>query len=438
MRRLVLCSVALTLTLLAACAGARTAASPPAASGYELSNGRWWDGERFAPRTMYVVGGRFAARRPARVDSVVNLGGGYVVPPFGDAHAHHFEAAWMIARIDSMYLRDGVFYGMSLTNWANQRPAVMPYLGRTETMDVAFADAGITGPYGHPILVYESLARGRYDFNPDSIRPWTDRRAEGKAYFIVDSERELDEAWPRVMASRPDIIKTYLVESEHHARLRLDTTRLGHVGLDPALLPSVVRRAHAAGLRVAAHVETVADMRAALDAGVDVLAHLPGYNLPAGADPATRTITEADARRAARQGMVVIAGPLRAALDLAETDTARFRETMALHRANVGVLHRAGVRLAAGSDAYGQDPVPEMAYIHGLGVLGNAALLRMWSQDTPATIFPARRIGRLAPEWEASLLVLACDPLGRWECTGDIRMRIKEGMRITLPPQPAR
>ncbi len=76
--------------------------------------------------------------------------------------------------------------------------------------------------------------------------------------------------------------------------------------------------------------------------------------------------------------------------------------------------------------------------MHRLGVMSNAALLRMWSHDTPAAIFPARRIGRLAPGWEASLLVLGCDPLARWECTGDIRMRIKQGLRITVPAQPAR
>lgn len=427
-------AIAAALPLLAACAAPHGPA-PRAGPAYALANGRWWNGERFVPRTLYVVEGVFVARRPARVDSVVDLQGGFVVPPFGDAHAHHFESAPLMERVNGMYLRDGIFYGMSLTNWTDRR-AVAPFLARTETIDVAFADAGITGPYGHPILVYESLARGRYDFNPDSIRPWTDRRAEGKAYFIVDSEQELDEVWPRVVAGRPDIIKTFLVDSELHARNRADTTRLGHVGLNPALLPALVRRAHADGLRVAAHVESAADFRTALDAGVDVLAHLPGYHLPAGEDPARRTITEADARRAARQGMVVIAAPLAGAA--MEPDTSRRHAMQALHRVNVGVLHRHGVRLAVGSDTFLQDAAPEMAYFHALGVLSNAELLRMWSEDTPRTIFPSRRIGRLAPGYEASLLVLGCDPLARWECTADIRLRIKQGVRIDLPAEAPR
>jgi predicted amidohydrolase YtcJ len=42
---------------------------------------------------MYVVGSVFRERRPSRVDSVVNLDGRFVVPPFGDAHQHLFDPA---------------------------------------------------------------------------------------------------------------------------------------------------------------------------------------------------------------------------------------------------------------------------------------------------------------------------------------------------------
>jgi hypothetical protein len=129
------------LLALAGCAP-RSASAPPAPAdgpAYALENGRWWNGERFTPRTMYVAGGVFSARRPARVDSAVDLARGFVVPPFGDAHAHHFEAEFSSARINEMYLRDGIFYGMSLTNWMD-RAAVTPFWARDETVDVAFSD----------------------------------------------------------------------------------------------------------------------------------------------------------------------------------------------------------------------------------------------------------------------------------------------------------
>lgn len=427
------------LLLLAGCAPfAAPAPVPEGTTAYALENGQVWTGARFEPRTVYVVGGVFSARRPARVDSVVDLAGGFAVPPFGDAHAHHFESQAMIGRINELYLRDGIFYGMSLTNWARRKAEVLPFLDRAETIDVAFSDGGITGTRGHPILVYESLARGRYDFNPDSVRPWTDRRAEGDAYWIADTEAQLDSVWPRLLASRPDIVKIYLQNSESYAALLADTTRLGYTGLNPALVPEIVRRAHARGLRVAAHVNSAADFRVAVAAGVDVMAHMPGGIVAEGDDPVAARLTEADAREAARRGVIVVAGPLRILESYYEGRDAAARDTArAVQIHNLRVLRDAGVPIAVGSDTYGASSRPEAAYMTTLGVFTPAEMLRMWSETTPRTIFPDRRIGRVEAGYEASLLVLGCDPLARWECTAAVRMRIKEGRRIDLPAAPA-
>jgi hypothetical protein len=445
-RRATACAAFLAL---AACASAppsptptrsadASAVNPPAAGSYALANGLWWTGDRFEPRTMYVVDGTFSARAAARVDSTVDLRGGWVVPPYGDAHAHHFESRQMMERINELYLRDGIFYGMSLTNWARRKADVLPFWARTETMDVAFSDGGITGTRGHPILVYESLARGRYNFDPDSIRPWSDRRAEGDAYFIADTEAELEAVWPRLMASRPDIVKIYLQNSEQYAALLADTSRIGYTGLNPALVPSIVRRANAAGLRVAAHVSSVADFRTAVRAGVRVMAHMPGGVAVPDEDPAAQRISDADAREARRRGVVVFAGPLRILESVYADEDPAARDTAAqiqLH--NLRVLRRNGVSIAVGSDTYGSTATPEAAYMAGLGVFTPAELLHMWTETTPAAIFPDRRIGRLAPGYEASLPVLECDPLARWACTGQIRTRIKQGMRIDVPPAAA-
>jgi imidazolonepropionase-like amidohydrolase len=199
-----------------------------------------------------------------------------------------------------------------------------------------------------------------------------------------------------------------------------------------------VRRAHAAGLRVAAHVNSAADFRTAVAAGVDVMAHMPGGVIVESDDPAANRITDADAREARRRGVTVIAGPLIILENYYRGRDAAARDTalqVQLH--NLRVLRRNRVSMAIGSDVYGSSARPEAAYMAGLGVFPPAELLRMWSQTTPALIFPTRRIGRLAPGYEASLLVLDCDPLARWECTGEIRLRIKEGMRIDLPPPAA-
>ena len=55
----------------------------------ELSGGRWWDGEKFVPKTFYSVSRLLTAVRPNHVDSVFDLTGKFVVPPYADAHVHN-------------------------------------------------------------------------------------------------------------------------------------------------------------------------------------------------------------------------------------------------------------------------------------------------------------------------------------------------------------
>ena len=51
----------------------------------------------------------------------------------------------------------------------------------------------------------------------------------------------------------------------------------------------------------------------------------------------------------------------------------------------------------------------------------------MWAVETPRSIFPHRRIGALEPGFEASFLVLAANPVERFDATKDIRLRVKQG-----------
>src|ERR1043166_2091893 len=71
---------------------------------YEFRNGRWFNGETFKGTIFYSLNGRLTTKRPPRIDEVVDLGGGFVVPPFGDAHCHHFDASYNVDQQIEMYL----------------------------------------------------------------------------------------------------------------------------------------------------------------------------------------------------------------------------------------------------------------------------------------------------------------------------------------------
>lgn len=382
----------LALAVSAGCA--RTESTPaPVEEGVPTAayvNGRWWNGEAFVEQTVYVIGDTIAGRVPARVDREIDLTGAWVIPPFGEAHNHHFDVPAMVEDINQILLQEGVFYAMSLTNWADVKQQVLPFWGRTETVDVAFSDLGLTAPWGHPALIYENLARNQFTFDGTQIELYRDRRAEGRAYLLFDSEDDVERQWPQVLSSGPDLVKIYLVRTDDWAELARDTSRFGNRGLHPEVAAAIVQRAHADGLRVAAHVETARDFGLAVDMGVDIIAHLPGYSITRGRsapeDTVSYRISEADARRAAERGVVVIPTPLVPPGVNPVSEWARDFQA-----GQLGRLHLAGVPLVIGSDTYGGTPLPEVTFLQSLDVFSHAELLEMWGRRTAEVIFPGDR-----------------------------------------------
>ena len=90
MRKLIMIMVLLVPFCMA---HAQVADRPAERKNYEFAHGQWFDGRKFVMKKFYVVGGKLTSRKPARVDSVIDLSGKYVVPPFGEAHNHNVESA---------------------------------------------------------------------------------------------------------------------------------------------------------------------------------------------------------------------------------------------------------------------------------------------------------------------------------------------------------
>jgi hypothetical protein len=421
--------IAVLIALCVAAAACHRAA--PASSAqrqvYELRDGRWLGADGFHAGTRYVADGRLTRRRPRHVDSVIALAGRWVVPPFGEAHNHNVEFI-SAPRTDSLlrrYLRDGVFYVKNPGNLPRARDSLAGRINVPLGVDAVFANGLLTATGGHPTGLYlRNLARGGM----------TAADGDGGFLWIIDSLPDLERKWPRILAGRPDFIKVVLLYSEEYARRRSDSAYFNWRGIDPALVPEVVRRAHAAGLRVSAHVETAADFHNALVGGVDEINHIPGFRGDEHtriSQPARYEVTNADAKLAAARGVVVVTtlGGF-TAYDLHGPDSLTRRAADALATRNLRVLRDAGVHLAVGSDSYRDDSVQEAAYLATLGVFTPLELLRLWSEATPRAIFPRRRVGCLDDGCEASFLVLAADPSSEFADTRRIALRMKDGQLL--------
>jgi predicted amidohydrolase YtcJ len=374
---------------------------------------------------MYAVGGVLSRERPAKVDSIVDLGGGYAIPPFAEAHNHNVHASEGLDSTISAYLRDGVFYIATLSNLPRLTQAIRPRINCPTSVDVIFAHGGITGTRGHPIRVRERLLQmGWYPgFTIETLRD--------HGYFVVDSLPDIERKLPILLADQPDIVKILLLFSEEYEKRKDDDRYFGLKGLDPRLIRPLVERVHRAGLRVFAHVETSFDFRVAVDAGVDVVAHLPGKAQP-------ERIDSAAAIAAARKRISVITtASLVARQPLLGGGRERFDRTTLLRvrdaqRANLALLRWAGVDVIIGSDGVDDTSVGEVEYLRKLGPYSDADLLRMWTVRTPRVLFPSRRVGGFADGYEASFLVLDGNPLEDWNAIRRIRLRVKQGVTLRL------
>jgi len=441
--------------LLAGCAGGTDLSSsskashrtgPSGSDSYAFINGRWFDGQGFQPTTWYSVQGRLTRTPPQGRVETVDLSGLFVVPPFGEAHNHNVEGPWNVQAVAERYLKDGVFYVKNLNNVRDFALQIRRAVNQPTSIDVTFAHAGLTGRGGHPVGLYEDVLRvSRYE---PVIGPIERGWFEGRSYIVLDTEADLETKWPVITSGRPDFLKVYLVHSEDEDATGTSGQSPRRSGLHPRLVSLIVAKAHAAGLQVTAHVETAADFRRAVHAGVDELAHVPGW-LIQGADDAERArLTEEDARLAAAhkvrvvttsvagQAMPSIGGHHQHGSHVGHGPGPEMKHNAspadaASHvlRDNLHLLQRVGVALVIGSD-HAETSLAEVMHLRTLHLFDDRTLLKMWCEATPAAIFTDRRIGKFAEGYEASFLALAGNPLEDFDQVRAIRLRVKQGVLL--------
>jgi imidazolonepropionase-like amidohydrolase len=377
---------------------------------------------------VYSMGDRLTLWKPKRIDRTVDLAGGHVTGAFGEAHTHQVTSGDADASIRT-YLRQGIFYVMSQANTPNARERLGTRVNVPTSVDVAFAGGDFTAPGGHPTaLVNRNIRQGAM----------TAEDLHGGFLNSVASVEDVDRAWPGVLASRPDFIKLLLVYSEDRVAGIPRPADSDRHGLDPALVPHIVRLAHDAGLRVSAHVESAYDFDVAAKAGADVFAHLPGF-WPDGARIASKgfglyRISDESAAIAGQHKARVVTTIYETLKTVTEQKAyMELREpVLEVLRHNLDVLAAKGVTIAIGSDQFRTTSVAEALEIRKAGLMTSAALLRALTVDAAATIFPARAPFGPVEGAPADFLVLDGDPLVDFTAIERVRLRVKAGEELAV------
>jgi len=414
----------------------RVGSSPSGSEAKAFVNGKWFTEQHFESTTFYAVGGILTKRKPLGPIETVDLQGGFVVPAFGDAHVHFPSREQNFEMANRAFLQAGAFYVLNAGGNAETENPLRSKLGTPATIDVIFAHSVFTCHGGHPQPYLEYLSKHGVEFGV----PFAKTKLEDHYFRTVDSVADINRKWPQFLSTKPDFVKLIFVYSELY---QSSDDGEKSMGLRPDLAAEIVHRAKAAGLRTGAHIEDAADFHNALTAGVDVIMHLPAFPDPLDRQAAYRnksnweerfTIPGSDVELAARRDVTVVmtAAALSAEnfekpnpLAALNENEKRFRKIMTQ---NIRHLKDAGVRLAVGSDTMpGAGVLAEIEFLEETDIFSNLELLKMWSETTPKTVFPQRKIGVLEDGYEANFLVLEGNPIQDFSNVKKISMRVKHG-----------
>lgn len=383
-----------------------------------LEGGRWFDGDGFVEDTWYSVDGLMTRKRPTQIDVRIDLKGRYVLPPLADAHNHNLQNAWSAATFADDYLRRGIFYSAQLAANADEISGHRGLLGGPGRVDVLWAEATLSSSDGHPLGL--ALAGARQAGMPEKPEDFID-----KAFWAIDTHTDLATKWPKIAESQPKLIKVIVVDDAHAAAQRKDPSSYGQRGMSAALLPEVVKRAHAIGARVAAHVDSADDIARVVAAGVDIVAHL-NTRIPSGLSAADLRLSNEAIADMKRRGTVVIptVAVTRYYLKAHPEDRVAL---MAVIGDNLARLKAAGVPMLTGSDLFDGSVVDEIEAMNATKVFGTGELLRLATKITPQAMFPERRIGIFAEGAETSLVAYDADPTHDLAVLRAPRLAIKQG-----------
>ena len=375
-----------------------------------------WTGNDFTPSALAVHDGRIVDAEPGPGTEIVDATGQYIIPGLCDAHAHDIQSSWQLDATLASRAVAGVTAVKILSSVPEYTAEIRTRLAAADGVDVAFAGPPLTGPGGHPIALQHRLhGYGAYpDLSLEDLN--------GFAHVVLTAPADVEPALDRLVERGVDFVKIMLVDSEFHDVRVGQPAYFGRTGIDPLLVPTIVDAAHRRARPVSAHVNSLADFRVAVAAGVDEIAHLPGRSRPV-------LVSLADAEVAAAKGIVVVTTAALAERHI--DDSARFAAVRDAQRRSLVNLVAAGVTLALGTDSHGA-LAAEANYLAGLGAVDNADIVAMATRSCAATTLPGRKLGSLLPGYEATYVVLAANPLDDIAALGDVVARVRRGQQADL------
>ncbi len=382
----------------------------------------------------YVFNGKFTFKKPSSIDTIVNLDNKFVIPPLAEGHTHKLDSQSELDKDIQTFLKQGVFYALVLNNLSSNSTSNKTKLNVPKTLDVAYANGGITASGQHPSFVYERILSGIKEWwlpdNTEKIK--NSRKGENDAYWFMDSPEDVIKKWDIYIKTNPDIVKVYLMNVQNNFSQNPKS-------LSEKTIREIVKKAKKSGLRVVAHIESFEDLKIALKSGISIFGHMPHYNVNYLKElPKELIFTNKELKVIAKLKPVIIPtlsfneefSIVRNAKNnyQGELDTAIFNRSLKFQKETIKKLKDVGFSFAIGSDR--DYLLPELLYWFKYQIFSNNEIITIATKNTPRLIFPNRHLSELKEGYEASFVVLNQNPLENSNSIKDISLKVKNGQVV--------
>jgi imidazolonepropionase-like amidohydrolase len=383
---------------------------------------------------------------------VIDVSGKWIIPGLIDAHVHFFQSGGLYTRPDVIDLRHIRSYEDEIARIRERLPERLGrYLASGITSVVDLAGPGWT--YELRALASDTAASPRVMLSGPGLTAQLPAGLDGEhaPALVVHSPEQAIAVVRRLAAQRPDFLKIWF-----------SPARGMNLAREFTWIRAAISEAHILGLRVAVHATQLEIARRMVAAGADILVHSIDDR------PVERELLSAmraggvlyiptlgvSRRYAEVLGQQLELSPFERVMGDAEViasldDLTRLfqgnrRPQQAMDnrvaRENLLRVHRAGISIAAGSDA------GNIGSLHGPGLHRELELM-VDTGLTPADVLLAatrggaqvmgrsRELGRLEPGLLADLLLLDANPLTDIRNTRRIAMVMQGGRVLHCKPE---
>ncbi|RDI44468.1 amidohydrolase family protein [Nocardia mexicana] len=348
-----------------------------------LNNVRVFDGHRVGEPVTVVIDGGVIGTDPSGAQ-IVEAGGAVLLPGFIDAHVH-LDGPGQVEQLAV----HGVTTALDMAAWPPDMVASLREL--RGTADVRSAGLPVIGPGGLHAKVLPAEA-------------------------VIHGPDEAEAAVAARVASGSDYLKLVLEAP-------------GEGGPEAVTAKAVVTAAHMQRMLVVAHAASPGAYAMALDAGADIVTHIP-LGVPLSGHDVGRMVAQ---RNVAVPTLTMMEG-----IATATGNGGAFAAALT----STSELHAAGVPILAGTDANDTPNIP-FAPEHGASLHHELELLVRAGLSTvealnAATALPARHFGLadrgvIAPGGRADLVLVEGDPVADIAATRAIRRVWCGGVAQPLP-----